>query len=1167
MPRSNFQDEFRRATSLSILLDIGRPNANDLTLPSVKRLVKSLTKKYEKRNALRQTITTYANSIGEQTIDVNRVRNYNTLYKELRRLKMRKRRADAAIARQEPAWDNIGGVLFKYEPNLQFKWLQATITPEQLRDVMAPTMSAGITYKIVFRNTDNISIPIYAVNLTSDSMLRPYYTLHTILNTISSRSDEYDVNRDGIYTLLPIVVENPQLVGQRDSDTKYNCAIEIVRTQFNKCKHDKNKDKVLRKIDTINDTYYADGIGNIGLQELADATAFKLVIGDIRGNVWHEFNPHTLSGKVKESRKNIYMMAHNNHITLLENGSNAMKSRSDYVSNIMRGITNPTIKIYDTVESLEQIANHLEKEKIYSEYILSKGRLIAIITPDEKVIVKDGVPEFIKTAQICKVKFDECQTYPTAYSDAGVGKMKFLDQHKRFRNPAAIVNAMNNDIADEANISGFYMRLGKSDKNNIKYDMKHAYMNFRDSNLFGGFELVNKEYDISNINIGDNLYNRISHGLMLIEYPPLTQEYLEQCNPIYFEGSGWYPVEIVKAIISTMPKDKQELIKFKRLAMSNVYDIFDIDFDNFTNDQFRGFVGKCEAKEQQAEWRTSDPVEFMRARYILGESVIGVLEPIGDYGDYTPQLDIFGKPTPLDFRVTFLQDKKPWRMPIIPAYIKAHQKYNLYAQYNKIMDSDILTKNKTVNPVKYIAIDGIELDKSVAIPELDELFDKSKWKVEPINVITGRNFVIKRDHIDIDSRPECQLLSEYLNIPEGIKEEFKKDERVAEESSIESKEEERVAEEYKGKSKQEKRKQTEKLNINFIAFLGPAGCGKTHKILEMADPFTLYIGPTNECIQVLKDKNNAITGKTLHKAFGIGCKQDVRLHDYSKIILDEISMVSIDTLIGCIKQLINMNWRGSFYMSGDFCQLLPVNGDSIYNIDKNEFEKKLMDVVKHIEVIHLTKNYRQQNDPEFYEICQELRTGKKLKKETINKLNARVLSRAEIEAIETDALTIAGVNIHVDSVNNKYIDRLDKVGTPIIINKNMPRLNLYNGNMCLIDSYNETTNIITISRGEIKVTMPIDRLKSISNLAYAMTVHKSQGKTIHGNLIINPTRLFAKNHLYVAITRATSLNNIYLTAPIGGPVKIAPAAEIIIVEDPESDSDEDEMNEKFPWLN
>ena len=50
--------------------------------------------------------------------------------------------------------------------------------------------------------------------------------------------------------------------------------------------------------------------------------------------------------------------------------------------------------------------------------------------------------------------------------------------------------------------------------------------------------------------------------------------------------------------------------------------------------------------------------------------------------------------------------------------------------------------------------------------------------------------------------------------------------------------------------------------------------------------------------------------------------------------------------------------------------------------------------------------------------------------------------------------------------------------------------------------------------------------------AYAVTVHKAQGRTMKGKVVIDPSRLFDKNHLYVALSRASSFENIYLTSPI-----------------------------------
>ena len=454
--------------------------------------------------------------------------------------------------------------------------------------------------------------------------------------------------------------------------------------------------------------------------------------------------------------------------------------------------------------------------------------------------------------------------------------------------------------------------------------------------------------------------------------------------------------------------------------------------------------------------------------------------------------------------------------------------------------------------MKYIAIDGIELDKSFG-ESMNIHFAETQWKVEDVKLCSGNNFVIKRTIPDITQFDDADAL------PSELLKSTLMDKHCHGWVSSNC---------YK------------KCYLKMTAFLGPAGCGKTHKILELPAQLTLYLGPTNESVQILKanaSKRNIenITGMTLYRAFGIGCKKSANFDKYSKIVLDEISMVSLELITRCVKQLIDNNWKGEFYISGDFQQLLPVNGTIMYDIQTKTFAEELIDLVGDIDIVHLTKNWRQQSDTEFYNICQKLRTGD-IDRESIDKLNTRVMSESEILAIQKDSLTIAGVNTQVDVINNKY---KWEVGAKIMIKKNIPKLNLYNGNTCVIVSLTGYDVIDAQKNGNVSiarsidgesdvlntpVNMKLDKLKSISNIAYAMTVHKSQGKTISGKLIINPTRLFAKNHLYVALTRATCLSNIYLTSPIV-------LCDILGIVEDYDESDwgaihESDENMTFPWF-
>jgi hypothetical protein len=229
-------------------------------------------------------------------------------------------------------------------------------------------------------------------------------------------------------------------------------------------------------------------------------------------------------------------------------------------------------------------------------------------------------------------------------------------------------------------------------------------------------------------------------------------------------------------------------------------------------------------------------------------------------------------------------------------------------------------------------------------------------------------------------------------------------------------------------------------------------------------------------------------------------------------IIDESSMISAENLNYIIDNFPNY----SIVLFGDFCQLpvvngTPINEDPIYS----KFTK-----------IELYNNYRQQNDTEFYKLCSMLRkrcNGEEVddmqRESLLNKLNSRVLPIPEYKT-EDDAY-ICGVNSQVDAINEFHKD--DKIKKVIAIKTTSQYTN---GTRGILEN-----NMITFINAKTGMKQTI---KNGDNwkLNFASTAHKVQGKTYSGNVIINPTRLFEKNHLYVAITRATHFNNIYFTQPL-----------------------------------
>ena len=966
---------------------------------------------------------------------------------------------------------------------------------EQLRELFERYMIPGVRYRFTFKGQ--------AARVQSEVFLgcsyRPYYNLRTAMMGLLS-GEEYGQLVDGgllkVY-MIGAINENPDLVGQRATLTDTNCAIQVVM-KYMRQGDSKDAKTIRKKVQAINEKYYETGIDNEGLQALANATQMRLVVSDRLGYEWHKFDVLKKDGTpIKgHATKVVYMVAHNNHIEEDEEiqpiwsespeKAIAQNSAAEIVpSNLgkMRGFYNDTLDLKD-------------KEIIFYE---TQAEIIALAqhpeNNDAKVLLSKGMPVAVINAAIHKLKFKEHEKYPQAFTAGGVGKLKFLAQHERFRTTPKNTNLL--QIAKDADISGFYLRTGESSEKNYKFDMNAAYKSFKNSGLFRGFPNLTKCYAVGkSFEEFCPQLNERSLGLLYVDTPAITLEGLRtsfeshneaalQYPQIYYEGPGWYPVEIVQEHHKNHPELNPHI---KYYAYAN--DSFDVDFSDFSNDQFRAFIGKCGHSINMQTWTTSDPVELARARYILGAAIRTVHVRSEVSGGNLDGLDRSPDGMPLArmiYTITFESNRPAWSCPIISAYVKAHQKFNLFSQYNKVVAAGSL-------PI-YIAIDGIEIAK-----DLGHLFDHDQWKREKIAVQRGSNMLIKR------TLPGLDFLSD---APDWVP------------------------------------PRTKSSRLQYIA--GSGGTGKTEHILNLRKSIphdVLYLAPTHDACQVLIERGEKlgidISEHTLtyHRAFGFGCKPFAKLGSYGTIILDECSMINAEDLtkiLGCVSDAQEL------ILSGDFGQLSPVAGTPLYS--NGEYHE----VFKNFEITELTKNWRQQLDPEFFEICQTLRRPMTPSEaeSVLEKLNARVMKDSgciggakNSGAIlpDPDTIQICGVNAQVDAVNAMHAM---EVGSRIIMAKTLndtERRTVANGQIGTIECLEPPTIRFDGSRNAepsiFKCVNPAAWLKNSCKLAYAITIHKAQGKTIANNLVINPTRMFAKNHLYVALTRATELRNIFLTDPI-----------------------------------
>ena len=314
----------------------------------------------------------------------------------------------------------------------------------------------------------------------------------------------------------------------------------------------------------------------------------------------------------------------------------------------------------------------------------------------------------------------------------------------------------------------------------------------------------------------------------------------------------------------------------------------------------------------------------------------------------------------------------------------------------------------------------------------------------------------------------------------------------------------------------------------------------------------------------------------------INYKVAALLKHVDAVVIDEISMVRAD-LMDAIDQRLRQARNSSepfggvqIIMFGDLYQLPPVVNDPElhkYFADNNGgyyfFNAHVWKNAK-FDPYELNNVFRQK-DEAFISILNSVRKGD-VQETHLQELNVR----ANLEFPEKDVLTLASTNQSVSTINSTHLEKTPgkvfeyraditgileesvfpteeilklKKGAQVMLLKNDKEKRWVNGTIGIIDSLSrdeikvkidgiiypisrETWSKIRYTYNQINKKIEEEVVSSFTQyplrLAWAITIHKSQGHT-YGSVIVDlGDGAFAHGQAYVALSRCKSLEGLYL---------------------------------------
>lgn len=313
------------------------------------------------------------------------------------------------------------------------------------------------------------------------------------------------------------------------------------------------------------------------------------------------------------------------------------------------------------------------------------------------------------------------------------------------------------------------------------------------------------------------------------------------------------------------------------------------------------------------------------------------------------------------------------------------------------------------------------------------------------------------------------------------------------------------------------------------------------------------------------------------------------------IIIDEVSMLRAD-LLDCIDVFLRMYGPdgtqafggAQIVFVGDLYQLPPVVGKEEGYIFRTHyttpyfFSAKALESAP-LEVVELETVYRQK-DERFVSLLNKIRNNS-VGPEDIEELNQRHLPDEETAQEEAFTISLTTTNVKADEINETHLNALGgklyskkaivkgdfgkeyyptattlqfKVGSQIMLLNNDQKKRWVNGSIGIIEAVkrdedgeeyllirlHDNDKLVPVSpftwevykfsiEGNAIVSEPAGSFTQYPfRLAWAVTIHKSQGKEFDRVIIDIGRGTFASGQTYVGLSRCTSFEGIRLKVPI-----------------------------------